>query len=295
MMYESWIILTACLVGMTCGVVGCYLIVRKMAMIADAISHSVLLGIVLAFLISQSLNGTWMLLGAMIIGLVTTVAIQWFIQNGVPEDAAIGIVFTTFFSIGVILVTIFAKDVHLDVNHALMGEISFIPWNTISFLGFTIPKATFILLLVAIIVVIVVTGFYKELKITSFDPKLALAIGLPVSFIHYVLMSLVSVTAVASFDAVGAILVVSMLITPGASAYLMTERFSRMLLLSMAYGVMSALVGYYGASILDVSISGSMAVAGACLFIVSWIFSPKQGLLRRLIKWNQSSKSSITS
>lgn len=295
MMYESWIVLTACLVAITCGVVGCFLIVRKMAMIADAISHSVLLGIVLAFLISQSLNGTWMLLGAMVIGLVTTIAIQWLSQNGVPEDASIGIVFTTFFSIGVILVTIFAKDVHLDVNHALMGEISFIPWNTLTFFGFIIPKATFILLIVALIVFIVVISFYKELKITSFDPKLALAIGLPVTFIHYVLMTLVSVTAVASFDAVGAILVVSMLITPGASAYLVTERFSRMILLSMVYGVLSAIIGYNGAAALDVSISGSMAVAGAGLFILTWIFSPKQGLLRKLRKWNKSNRSSIVS
>ncbi|QXE02747.1 metal ABC transporter permease [Terribacillus sp. DMT04] len=281
MTYEGWILLTACLVGISCGTVGCFLIIRRMTMLADAISHSVLLGIVLTFLIANSLDGMYMLIGAAVIGFVTTFAIQSLHQAGVQEDASIGIVFTTFFAIGVILLSLFAKDVHLDVEHALMGEIAFLPFNTHMLLGFEIPKATSMLLAITVFTLVVITLFYKELKITSFDAALALTLGLPVTLIHYLLMGLVSITAVGSFDAVGAILVVSMLVVPGVSAYLLTDRLSFMLLYSCVFGIASAVFGYYGAVWLDVSISGAMSTAGGILFLLTWIFSPRYGLLRR--------------
>lgn len=281
MTYEGWILLTACLVGISCGMVGCFLIVRRMTMLADAISHSVLLGIVLAFLVANSLNGIYMLIGATIIGLVTTFAIQSLHNSGVQEDASIGIVFTTFFAIGVILISLFARDVHLDVEHALMGEIAFIPWNTFTLLGIEIPKATGMLLCISLFALLVILMFYKELKLTSFDAALAVTLGLPVTLIHYLLMGLVSITSVGSFDAVGAVLVVSMLVVPGACAYLLTDRLSVMLLYSCLFGAASAISGYYGALLLDASISGSMSAAGGILFLLTWIFSPSYGLLRR--------------
>ncbi|MFS0560216.1 metal ABC transporter permease [Terribacillus sp. 179-K 1B1 HS] len=283
MTYEGWILLTACLVGISCGMVGCFLIVRRMTMLADAISHSVLLGIVLAFLIANSLNGMYMLIGATVIGFVTTFAVQSLHNAGVQEDASIGIVFTTFFAIGVILISLFARDVHLDVEHALMGEIAFIPWNTQNILGFEIPKATAMLLCITIFALLIILLFYKELKLTSFDAALALTLGLPVTLIHYLLMGLVSITAVGSFDAVGAILVVSMLVVPGSCAYLLTDRLSMMLLYSCLFGISSAIIGYYGALLLDVSIAGSMSTASGILFLLTWIFSPRYGLLRRFL------------
>ncbi|MFJ6414262.1 metal ABC transporter permease [Terribacillus saccharophilus] len=281
MTYEGWILLTACLVGISCGMVGCFLIVRRMTMLADAISHSVLLGIVLAFLVANSLNGIYMLIGATVIGLVTTFAIQSLHNSGVQEDASIGIVFTTFFAIGVILISLFARDVHLDVEHALMGEIAFIPWNTYTVFGIEIPKAAGMLLCISLFATLVILLFYKELKLTSFDAALAVTLGLPVALIHYLLMGLVSITAVGSFDAVGAVLVVSMLVVPGSCAYLMTDRLSVMLLYSCLFGAASAIFGYYGALILDASISGSMSAAGGILFLLTWFFSPRYGLLRR--------------
>lgn len=284
MSYELWILTVGALAGITCGITGCFLILRKLAMLADAISHSVLLGIVLAFLISQSMNGAYMLIGAAIVGLLTTFLVQLFSSHGVQEDASIGVVFTFLFAVGVILISLFANNVHLDVEHALMGEITFVPWDLVQW-GFLppLPKAFLMLSVVLVINLMIIGFFYKELKITSFDPQMAAAIGIPVLFIHYLLMGMVSVTTVASFDSVGAILVVAMLIAPGASAYLLTEKLSVMLILSALFGVIAAVVGYYAASWLNVSISGSMASVNGLLFLLVFLFSPTKGLISKRV------------
>lgn len=254
-------------------------------MMADAISHTVLLGIVTAYLVTKELSGMHMLIGAIAAGLLTAVLVQWFHSRGVQQDASIGVVFTTLFAIGVILIATQVGNAHLDVQHALMGEITFVPWNTVAvpLLG-AIPEATLMLAVVLVIVLVVITMFYKEWKLTSFDPALAASIGLPVVFMHYVFMSLVSVTTVASFDAVGAIMVVAMLITPAAAAYLWTDRLVVMLILSGLFGVISAIAGYYVAVWLDTSISGSMAFATGVVFMISFVGSPKHGILSRYMK-----------
>ncbi|UII57122.1 metal ABC transporter permease [Cytobacillus spongiae] len=282
MSYEAWILIVGSLAGVTCGITGCFLILRKLSMLADAISHTVLLGIVLAFMISQSMSGVYMLIGAAIVGLLTTFFVQLFHSSGIQEDASIGVVFTFLFAVGVILLTIFADDVHLDVDHALMGEITFVPWDLVKW-GFLpeLPKAFLMLSVVLIINLLIIGLFYKEFKITSFDPQMAAAIGIPVLFIHYLLMGMVSVTTVASFDSVGAILVVAMLIAPGASAYLLTDQLKVMLVLSALFGVMAAVVGYYMASWLNVSISGSMATINGLIFLVVFLFSPTKGLISK--------------
>ncbi|WP_127580081.1 metal ABC transporter permease [Paenibacillus koleovorans] len=285
MSYSAWILLTASLVGLSCGIIGVLLILRRMAMMADAISHSVLLGIVIAFLVTRELSGVHMLIGAIAAGLVTSVLVQWLHARGVQQEASIGIVFTTLFAIGVVLIATKVGNAHLDVKHTLMGEITFIPWELINLpLVGEIPEAVFILSLVLLVVVVAIVAFYKEWKITSFDPALAASLGIPAVLMHYVFMSLVSVTTVASFDAVGAIMVVAMLITPAASAYLWTDRMSVMMVLSGAFGVVSAIVGYYVAVWLDTSISGSMAFATGILFAVSFLASPKHGLLARYVR-----------
>ena len=285
MTYTAWIIVTASLVGLSCGLIGVFLILRKMAMMADAISHTVLLGIVMAFIITRELSGVHMLVGAILAGLLTALLVQWLHSLNVQQDASIGTVFTTLFAIGVILIELFAGNAHLDVQHALMGEITFIPWDkmTLPLLG-DVPKATALLALVFVIVLLFIIAFYKEWKITTFDPALAASIGIPVLVMHYVFMSLVSITTVASFDAVGAIMVVAMLITPAASAYLWTDRLAIMLVLSGMFGVVSAVTGYYLAAWIDTSISGSMAFATGILFLISFICSPKHGLIAKYVK-----------
>lgn len=284
MSYEGWILIVGSLAGITCGITGSFLILRKLSMLADAISHTVLLGIVLAFIISQSMSGVYMLIGAIAIGLLTAFLVQVFSSSGIQEDASIGVVFTFLFAVGVILITLFANDVHLDVDHALMGEITFVPWDLVKWGPLPeLPKAFLMLSIVLIIDLLIIWLFYKELKITSFDPAMAAAIGIPVLLIHYLLMGMVSITTVASFDSVGAILVVAMLIAPGASAYLLTDKLSIMLLLSAGFGVAAAVIGYYIASWQDVSISGSMATVNGLIFALVFLFSPTKGLLFKKI------------
>ncbi len=282
MTYTLWILLTASLVGVTCGLVGVFLILRQMAMMADAISHTVLLGIVLAFLITRELQGMHMLIGALLAGLLTAFLVQWLHSLDVQLDASMGIVFTTLFAIGVILISTSVGNAHLDVQHALMGEITFIPWEktTLPILG-EIPKATAMLGFVLFIILFMIILLYKEWKITTFDPLLAASLGIPVLLLHYIFMGMVSLTTVASFDAVGAIMVVAMLITPAASSYLWTDRLPVMLILSPLFGVMSAFLGYFIAAWIDTSISGSMAFATGIIFLISFLFSPKHGLIMK--------------
>jgi manganese/zinc/iron transport system permease protein len=285
MSYAGWILLTASLVGLSCGFIGVLLILRRMAMMADAISHTVLLGIVTAFLVTRELSGIHMLIGAIAAGLLTSVLVQWFHARGVQQEASIGVVFTTLFAIGVVLIATKVGNAHLDVKHTLMGEITFIPWEKIELpLIGEIPEAVFILSIVLIVVLVAILAFYKEWKITSFDPALAASLGIPAVLMHYVFMSLVSVTTVAAFDAVGAIMVVAMLITPAAAAYLWTDRLSVMLILSGLFGVISAITGYYIAAWLDTSISGSMAFSTGLLFAFSFLCSPKHGVIAKFIR-----------
>lgn len=285
MTYAAWIIFTASLVGFSCGLIGVFLILRKTAMMADAISHTVLLGIVVAFIITKEVSGVYMVIGGIIAGLLTAYLVQWLHSLDVQHDASMGIVFTTLFAIGVILIATSVGNAHLDIQHALMGEITFIPFNTmmVPFIG-EVPKATILLFVVLIVVLFFIIAFYKEWKITSFDPALAASLGIPVLLLHYLFMTLVSVTTVASFDAVGAIMVVAMLITPAASAYLWTDRLSIMLILSSLFGILSAIIGYYIALWIDTSISGSMAFATGLLFIISFLFSPKHGMIRKYVR-----------
>ena len=254
-------------------------------MMADAISHTVLLGIVVAYLVTGEVSGPAMLVGGICAGVLTALLVQGLNLLNIQQDAAIGIVFTTLFAIGVILISTSVGNVHLDVQHALMGEITFIPWNTttIPLLG-KVPKATALLFAVLMIVLVLRLAFYKEWKITTFDPALAASLGIPVVFMHYLFMSLVSITTVASFDAVGAIMVIAMLITPAASSYLWTDRLSVMMVLSPLFGVLSAIFGYLIAAWIDTSISGSMAFATGLIFLASFLFAPKHGLVFKKVR-----------
>ncbi|KZE83471.1 iron ABC transporter [Paenibacillus elgii] len=288
-MNDFWILLTAALVACSCSLLGCFLVLRKMAMIGDAISHSVLPGIVLAFLFSGSRDSLWMMLGASVIGLVTVFLIQWFHQNGVQSDASIGVVFTALFAAGVVLVSLYTRQVDLDLDCVLYGEIIHVPWETVEWNGIDIgPKAVWGLGIVLALSALIIGLFYKQFKICAFDPAMAAAVGIPVAFFHYLLMGLVSMTTVASFESVGAILVVGMLVVPAATAYLLTEKLSRMILYSMGVGVLSAVLGYLAAVLLDASIAGCMIVVAGVLFIVALLFSPTHGVVWRKFRRKQA-------
>ncbi len=255
-----------------------------MALVSDAISHAVLPGIVLAFLFSGSRDSLTMVVGAGILGLLTTFLIEFFHKKAkLQSDAAIGVVFTWLFAIGVVLISLFAGKVDLDQDCVLYGEIAYTPLDMIILENGNLlaPKAVVVMTSVLLIIGIIITLFYKELLLTSFDPGYATAIGFSTAFWHYLLMGMVSATTVASFESVGAILVVALLIVPPATAYLLTDNFKRMLWLSSLIGVIASASGYYLAVWMDGSIAAAIATMSGVLFAGAFVFSPTHGLLKR--------------
>ncbi|MER1999614.1 MAG: metal ABC transporter permease, partial [Lysinibacillus sp.] len=222
----------------------------------------------MSFLITHTLSGWSMLVGAIGAGILTSFLIQKLQAANIQEDAAIGLIFTTLFAVGVLLVTLYAGNIHLDIEHILMGEIAFVPWDTWTIMTITMPKAVWMLSFVLIIDIIFLLSCFKLLKLSTFDPVYAASIGLPLIFLQYSFMTMISLTTVSAFDSVGAILVVAMLITPAATAYLISRSVSQMIVYSVLFGVLSAVIGYYVAKWLNTSISGMMAVTLGIQFIV---------------------------
>lgn len=294
-MMEFWIILTGALVAVSSGTLGCYLVLRRMSLVGDAISHAVLPGIVIAFLISGSRATLPMLLGAGALGLLATFLIETIHRKGrLQEDASIGVVFTFLFAVGVILISVYAGQVDLDQDCVLYGEIAYVPldlWITGSGLVLG-PRSVWILGGVLLLVFLLVRLAYKELYVTTFDPQFAAAIGISTTLWHYVLMGAVSLTTVASFESVGAILVVAFLIVPPATAYLLTDKFPRMLAISAAVGIISAVGGYYLAVLIDGSIAGAMAVVAGIEFALALLFSPRYGVLTSKLRAGHTAISS---
>ena len=273
--------LIAVVVAVACSLPGVFLVLRRMALVSDAITHAILLGIVLAFFVTADLSSPFLLVGAAAVGVATVFLIELVKSTRlVREDAAIGLVFPALFSVGVILVTRFADSVHLDTDVVLLGELAFAPFDRVVVGGWDIgPKALIEMSVVLAVVAAAIVLFYKELKLATFDPALAFALGFSPALVHYGLMALVSVTAVGAFDAVGSILVVALMIAPPATAYLLTDRLSVMLVLSAVTGAAAALSGYWLAHFLDVSIAGSMASAAGMLFAAAFLLAPQRGLV----------------
>ncbi|HXH19625.1 MAG TPA: metal ABC transporter permease [Chitinophagales bacterium] len=283
-MQAFWIILTGSLVAVTCGLLGCYLMLRKMSMVGDAISHSVLPGIVIAYLVTGSNSSIPMLAGAAAIGVFASFLIETFHKSGkLQTDASIGLTFTWLFAVGVILISLFARNVHIDTDCVLYGEIAYVPLDTIVtgsglHLG---PRTVWILGGALLFILLVITIGYKGLFITTFDPAYAASLGISTAFWHYTLMGMVSLASVVSFESVGAILVVAMLIVPAAIAYLLTDNFPTMLLLSALAGILASAAGYFLAVWIDGSIAGAITVALGAEFLLAFLFSPLDGMMWR--------------
>lgn len=273
-MIAFWIILTGALVAITCGLLGCFLVLRKMSMVGDAISHAVLPGIVIAFLLSGSRETLPMLFGAGATGMLATFIIEYVHRRAkLQTDAAIGVTFTFLFAIGIILISVFAGEVDIDQDCVLYGEIAYVPIDTwITRSGYLMgPRPVYILSSVLLLVVLFITMGYTELKLTSFDPGFAAAIGISTALWHYLLMAAVSIVTVSSFESVGAILVVAFLVGPPATAYLLTNDLKRMLWITVVLGVFIAFSGYWLAYWLNASIAGSMAVMVGLCFAIAFI------------------------
>lgn len=283
-MNAFWIILTGSLVATCCSLLGCYLILRRMAMVGDAISHAVLPGIVIAFLLTGSRDSVPMLIGAGLLGVLTTFLIEFFHRYArVQADASIGVTFTWLFAIGIILISVYAGQVDLDQDCVLYGEIAYVPldlWITEGGLSLG-PRTVWTLAVVTLLIILYIVVGYKELFLTTFDPAYAAAIGISTSVWYYSLMTAVSITTVASFESVGAILVVAFLVAPAATAYLLTDNFKTMLLLSVLAGILASVAGYYLAVWIDGSIAGAIATVTGIEFMLAFLFSPSRGILIR--------------
>lgn len=277
------ITLVAIVVSIMCALPGVFLVLRGVTMVSDAITHTVLLGIILAFFVVHDLRSPFLMIGATLMGVLTVWAIEA-LQNTklLSNDAAIGLVFPLFFSIAVILITRFAHNIHLDEDTVLMGELGFAAFRRLTLFGMTLPlpralwTSSFILLINALFIGL----FYKELKVTTFDSAFAAAIGFAPVWIHYGLMALVSLTAVEAFDSVGSILVVGFMVGPGLTGYLMTHKLHVMIAWAVGMSVVNSVIGVRLAYNLDASFAGMIAVVTGVTTLITFIFSPKKGLIK---------------
>lgn len=275
--------LIASVVAIACSLVGVFLVLRKLAMASDAISHTVLLGIVLAYFVVRDLNSPWLILGAATTGVLTFAFVELLTRTKlIKEDAAIGLVFPALFSIAIILISRYITGVHLDIDSVLLGELVFAPFSRLMLFGIDFgPESLVVMSVILVMILLFILLFYKELKLTTFDAGLAAALGFLPGVMHYALIALVSVTAVGAFDAVGSILVIAFMIGPAATAYLLTNKLAIMLVMSAGFGVISAISGYWLARMLDSSIAGSMATMVGILFLVTFILAPERGLVAK--------------
>lgn len=271
-MIESLYILILC--AAACSLLGVFMVLRKLSMVADAISHSVLLGIVLAVFIVNSLNSIWLIVGAALFGVLTVVSIELLVQTKlVKNDASVGIVFPLFFSIGVILITKYGRKLNLDTECVIMGEVIMSPLKRMDFLGLNLPVSVVQMGIILIINIAFIVAFFKELKLLCFDKEFSFLSGFSAAFLSYSLMTLVSVTTVIAFDAIGAILVIAFMITPAATATLVTKDLKYTLIAAVGFGVFNSIGGYYLSVWLNVSMAGMTAFMMGLTFVMVLLFS----------------------
>ncbi len=289
---DGWIIAAGVLCAVASALVGNFLVLRRLSMLGDAVSHAVLPGLAVAFFISNSRSSLPMFLGAVIVGVLTALFTEWIRGVGkVDEGASMGVVFTSLFAVRLIMIVQAADKVDLDAGCVLYGAIEMTPLDTLTLFGFTLPRAVLVLGVITLVNLLFVVIFFKELKLSSFDPSLATSMGFSSAIMHYALMVLVAVTAVASFESVGNVLVVAMFIVPPATAYLLTDRLGVMIVLSAIIGAVGAASGHVAAVIVptwfgyrSTTTAGMMAVMVGVLFAIALLFSPHQGIVVKFVR-----------
>ncbi|HFI0706197.1 TPA: metal ABC transporter permease [Streptococcus suis] len=267
-MLEVLLILLA--VGSSCGLIGSVLVVRNQAMLADALSHSVLLGIVLGFFVSHSLDSPLLLFGAAVFGLLTVLAIEGLHTRKLAQDAATGLLFTFFFALAVILISLFARNVHLDLDMVLMGEVLFAPLNRLDLFGLSLPLA--LVKSVGLLLVLLVFFFlnFQALTLYLLDKEQAKLQGIATKRLELGLIFLVSLTTVSSFDAVGSMAVIVFLLAPSMAALPWSKHFCQFLVLGQCCAILMIVLGFGIASWLDLTMSGTCSVMGLLTVCVSF-------------------------
>jgi len=279
------IVVTALLVATATGLLGPFLVLRRQALMSDAVSHAVLPGIVLVFVLFGTRAPLPVIAGAAVFAVVCVLAIDAFRASGlVRSDAAIGLVFPMLFALGVIGINTFASGAHIDLDATIYGEIAFSPFRTTEVLGVEVARSIPILGAVALVNLVLVVALWKELKATTFDPEFARTTGFAPRLVSRLLLLAVAVTAVVSFESVGAILVVTMLIVPAATARMLTDRLLPMVAVTLVVGWVAAIGGYETALELDASIAGAMGMVAAGCFAAALLIAPRYGLLARVLQ-----------
>ncbi len=282
---QTEIIIIAILSSIACVIPGIFLLLKRMALISDAISHSILPGIVIGFFIKESLNSPYPIIGAIIFAMIMVVTTEAITRtNLVKEDTAIAIIFPPLFSLGVVLISLFAHNVHLDTDAVLLGELAFAPFDRMAIFGTTLPTSMIKMAIILILNLVVMLLLFKELKVSTFDPTLSNSLGFSPSVLHYLLMFMTSITAVGAFDSVGAILVLAFMITPTASALLLTNSLLMMVLISFGLATASSVGGVLLAMRIDAGISGSITTVMGSIFILAYLFSPSNGIVTKIKK-----------
>ncbi len=287
--FDTAIVATGAIAAMSCALPGCFLLLRRSSMMGDAISHTVLPGIAAAYLLTGSRDSLPMFVGAIVVGVLTALLIQAVQRGGqVEEGAAMGVVFTSLFALGLVMIRRAADHVDLDPSCVLYGALELAPLDTVSVGGWDIPRAAISSGALLLINAVFIGIFYKELKLCAFDPGYARTQGIRVGALNLALMTLIAATTVAAFESVGSILVIAMLIVPAATAYLMTDRLPIMLVGSLVFGALSAALGHGmvvwmvdGLGLPDTSSAGMTGVAAGILFVAMALGSPKYGILMR--------------
>lgn len=270
---ETLIILA--LAAVTCAIPGVYLVLRGLAMTADAISHTVLLGIVLAFFVVRDLDSPALIISAAVMGVVTVLAIELLVKTRlVKSDASIGIVFSLFFALAVLLISKYARNSNLDVDVILMGEVLYAPLRRMDVFGMSLPVSLVYLSIMLALNLAFIAVFWKELKLGSFDPGFAMVAGFGSALLYYALMTLVSLTAVVSFDTVGSVLVIAFFACPAAVGVLCTKRMWQMIVVAVTTALLMSVVSYVVSMAVDVSLSGMAAVVGGVCVLLAALFGP---------------------
>lgn len=271
-MTEFFVLLITIVTAVACALVGNFMVLRRLSLMGDAISHAILPGIIVAFFMAGSLHSPLFFLLSVIFSLVMAAFIQWISDHvKVSSESIVGIVFTALFAFGVIMLVQFANNVHLDQDAVLYGQVEFSAFDTLTVNGVDFgPLALWTMGFVLILNLAMIFIFYKELKLSTFDPAFAKSLGFSQRKIHYLLMTLIAITVVSSFEAAGAVLVVALLIVPAVTAYLCSNRLELMIGLSVVFAILSSVGGFFFAFEIDGSIAGSVAVmSGILLFAVA--------------------------
>ncbi|MGT2833293.1 metal ABC transporter permease [Streptococcus halotolerans] len=264
----SEVLLIMIVTAMSCSLIGNILVISNQSMLADALSHSVLLGIVLGFFLTQDLNSPLLLIGASVFGVLTIVMIEAIHSQKVAQDAATGLVFTFFFALGVMLISLFARNVHLDLDVVLMGEVLFTPFVRSQLLGVDLPVALLRGSLLLIFLALFYFLYFRRLSLYLFDKTQARLVGVNLGLLKMSLTFLVSLTIVAAFDSLGSITVISFLVAPAMIASLWSQTFLTFTMLSLLSSILLASLGYYLGMLLDVTVSGISAVVALISFLV---------------------------